>query len=156
MFRQKGAAGGRATVQAGLSLRAGAPRTWRIFLRGEISAKEALFRKRRYFSTVMEKAERSKGRPAHAPSTMTRRFVEAMAGAGVPQREIAAVLSVAVPTLRKHYREEMRRGGAFLEAKLVANLLRIAGGRDGTALKAIMFSLQCRFGWSRYAPPPPR
>ena len=23
-----------------------------------------------------------------------------------------------------------------------------------TALKAIMFALQCRFGWSLYAPPP--
>lgn len=85
---------------------------------------------------------------------MTRRFVEAMAGAGVPQSEIAAVLAVAVPTLRKHYRTELVRGAALVEAKLVSNLLRLAGGEGGTALKAIMFSLQCRFGWSRYAPPP--
>jgi transcription initiation factor TFIIIB Brf1 subunit/transcription initiation factor TFIIB len=85
---------------------------------------------------------------------MTRRFVEAMAGAGVPQREIAAVLAVTVPTLRKHYRDELRRGSALVQAKLVGNLLRIASGSDGTALKAIIFSLQCRFGWSRYLPPP--
>ncbi|WP_349437409.1 hypothetical protein [Pararhizobium sp. A13] len=77
-----------------------------------------------------------------------------MAGAGVPQREIAAVLTVAVPTLRRHYHDELRRGSALVQATLVGNLLRIAGGRDATALKAIIFSLQCRFGWSRYLPPP--
>lgn len=87
---------------------------------------------------------------------MTRRFVQAMAGAGVPQSEIAAVLAVTVPTVRKYYRDELRRGAAVVEARLVCQLMRIAGRRDGTALKAIMFSLQCRFGWSRYAPPPPR
>ncbi|RVH23608.1 hypothetical protein CN200_31670 [Sinorhizobium meliloti] len=85
---------------------------------------------------------------------MTRRFVEAMAGAGVPQSEIAAVLAVAVPTLRKHYRGELRRGAAIVEARLASHLLRIASGHDGIALRAIIFALQCRFGWSRYAPPP--
>lgn len=87
---------------------------------------------------------------------MTRRFVETLAGAAVPQAEIAAVVGVTVPTLRKHYRQELDRGAGILEWRLVNNLLRIASGKDGTALKAIMFSLQCRFGWSRYAPPPPR
>lgn len=86
---------------------------------------------------------------------MTRRFVEALAGAAVPQAEIAAVLGVTVPTLRRHYRDDLDRGAACVEARLSSHLLRIASGKDGTALKAIMFTLQCRFGWSRYAPPPP-
>lgn len=76
-----------------------------------------------------------------------------MAGAGVPQSEIAVVLAVTVPTLRKHYRDELRRGAAVVEARLAGHLMRIASGSDGTALKAIMFTLQCRFGWSRYTPP---
>ncbi|WP_345790216.1 hypothetical protein [Sinorhizobium alkalisoli] len=75
-----------------------------------------------------------------------------MAGAGVPQAQIAAVIEVTVPTLRRHYRCELNRGAAKVEAKLVANLLTIANGTDGTALKAIIFTLQSRFGWSRYAP----
>ncbi len=75
-----------------------------------------------------------------------------MAGAGVPQAEIAVVLAVTVPTLRKYYRAELNRGAAKVEAKLVTNLLTIANGKGGTALKAIIFALQCRFGWSRYAP----
>ncbi|RVN54885.1 hypothetical protein CN090_20035 [Sinorhizobium meliloti] len=84
---------------------------------------------------------------------MTRRFVQAMASAGVPQSEIAAVLAVTVPTVRKHYRAELRRGAATVETRLVGQLMRIAGGKDGAALKATMFALQCRFGWSRYVPP---
>ncbi|WP_234913754.1 MULTISPECIES: hypothetical protein [Sinorhizobium] len=76
-----------------------------------------------------------------------------MAGAGVPQSEIAAALAVTMPTLRKHYRDELQRGAAIVEARLAGRLMRIASGKDGTALKAIMFALQCRFGWSRYAPP---
>ncbi|MDX1124784.1 hypothetical protein GOL24_10760 [Sinorhizobium medicae] len=85
---------------------------------------------------------------------MMRRFVEALAGAGVPQAEIAAVLAITVPTLRKHYRKELNRGAVVVEARLICHLLRIASGKDALALKAIMFTLQCRFGWSRYAPPP--
>ncbi|KZS55267.1 hypothetical protein HFO93_09730 [Rhizobium leguminosarum] len=99
----------------------------------------------------MEK--RLRGRPAHLPDAVKRRFVETLAGAAVPQAEIAVVLAVTVPTLRKYYRDELGRGSAVIQAKLVANLLRIASGSDGTALKAIIFSLQCRFGWSRYLPP---
>ncbi|CAN7617494.1 hypothetical protein LJR235_004576 [Pararhizobium sp. LjRoot235] len=95
-----------------------------------------------------------RGRPTHLPDAVKRRFVEALAGAAVPQAEIAAVLDVTVPTLLKHYGDELRRGSAVMQAKLVGNLLRIASGSDGTALKAIIFSLQCRFRWSRYLPPP--
>lgn len=105
----------------------------------------------------MQNSTRSKGRPAHEPGEKDRRFVEAMAGAGVPQSEIAAVLAVTAPTLRKHYREELQRGGAMVQAKLACHLFDIAvNGKDAAALQAIMFSLQTRFGWSKYAPPPAR
>lgn len=79
-----------------------------------------------------------------------------MAGVALPQAEIAAVIGVTEPTLRRHYRCELNRGTARVEAKLVTNLLTIANGTGGTALKAIIFALQCRFGWSKYSPPPPR
>jgi hypothetical protein len=115
-----------------------------------------LWPKSDYFSTVMRKSTRSKGRPAHEPSAMARRFVEAMARSGVPQSEIAAVIAVTTPTLRKHYRGELQRGAAIVETRLASHLLHIASGKDGTALKAIIFALQCRFGWTKFAPPPPR
>ena len=94
------------------------------------------------------------GRPSHLPTGENRRMVEVLAGFGIPAEKIAFVLGIDRKTVDKHYRSEIQRGAAMVEAKLVGNLLRIAGGTDGTALKAIMFSLNCRFGWSQYAPAP--
>jgi hypothetical protein len=34
--------------------------------------------------------------------------------------------------------------------------MRPAEGHGPTALRAIMFGLRCRFGWSEFAPPPHR
>ena len=81
-------------------------------------------------------------------------MVEALAGYAIPVEKIAAVVGVDTKTLSKHYGEQLTRGAATVEAKLVGNLLRLASGTDGTALKAIMFSLNCRFGWSAYTPRP--
>ena len=82
----------------------------------------------------------------------SRRIVECLAGYGIPQLKIAHVVKVSLPTLHKAYRDELDRGAAQIEAALVANLMRLAQGDDGTALKAIMFALQARFGWSIFAP----
>jgi hypothetical protein len=90
------------------------------------------------------------GRPGHAPDDRSRQMVEVLSGFGIPQDKIADVIGVDGKTLRKHYAREVQRGAATVEAKLVGNLLKLAGGSDGTALKAITFALQCRFGWSLY------
>jgi len=95
------------------------------------------------------------GRPGHVPDDRSRQMVEVLSGFGIPQDKIADVIGVDGKTLRKYYATELQRGAATVEAKLVGNLLKLASGSDGTALKAIMFALQCRFGWSLYAPPPP-
>jgi hypothetical protein len=46
----------------------------------------------------------------HEPNETERRQVEAMAGFGVPEADIAKVLSIAPKTLRKHYRAELDTG----------------------------------------------
>ena len=84
------------------------------------------------------------GRPVHAPDDRSRQMVEVLSGFGIPQDKIADVIGVDGKTLRKHYATELQRGAATVEAKLVGNLLKLAGGSDGTALKAIMFALQIR------------
>lgn len=94
------------------------------------------------------------GRPAFEPTKEQRTIVEMLAGFAIPQAKIAQAIGVAENTLAKHFAEELSRGAATVEMQLTANLLRIAKGSDGTALKAIMFALQCRFGWSQYAPKP--
>ncbi|MER9596090.1 RNA polymerase subunit sigma-70 [Mesorhizobium sp. M0244] len=93
-----------------------------------------------------------RGRPPHEPTKARRLAVEVLAGSAVPIAQICEELEIPRSTLYRHYRPELRRGAARVEAKLVGDLLRIAGGNDGTALKAIMFALRCRFGWSRYMP----
>jgi hypothetical protein len=94
------------------------------------------------------------GRPAHQPTDKDRQMVEALSGFAIPTAKIADVLNIDQKTLFKHYGDELRRGSAIVESKLAGNLLRLAGGTDGTALKATMFALQMRFGWSAYVPRP--
>jgi DNA-binding XRE family transcriptional regulator len=89
----------------------------------------------------------NKGRPPHVPTPKDRQTVELLTGFGLTQDKIAQVVGIERTTLWKHYQREIERGSATVEAKLTANLLRIAGGKDGTAMRAIAFALQCRFGW---------
>ncbi|MGO7092527.1 RNA polymerase subunit sigma-70 [Rhizobium leguminosarum] len=102
----------------------------------------------------MEHLHRTGGRPRHHPSPTDRRIVQMLAGQAVPQPEICRILAVSPKTLRKAYRRELDVGAAKLEAALVGQLLRLAAGTDDVALRAIIYLLRCRFGWSRYAPPP--
>ncbi|PDS45366.1 hypothetical protein CO662_25490 [Rhizobium anhuiense] len=85
---------------------------------------------------------------------MRRRLVQMLAAEGIPQREISRALEIDPKTLRQHFRHELDIGAAKLEAALVGHLLRLAGGSDDVALRAIKFILKARFGWSEYAPPP--
>ena len=93
------------------------------------------------------------GRPRHEPTSETRKMVEVLAGFGIPLEKIADTLGLTIPTVRRAYKTELRQGYAKVEASMIGNLVRLAAGKDGTALKAIMFTLCCRFGWSQYAPP---
>lgn len=97
------------------------------------------------------------GRPAFQPTDKDRRTVEVLAGFGLPQDKIAIVLGIGKMTLWRYFRTELDRGSATVEATLVGNLLTIAKGKDAVALKAIIFALQARFGWSFLTPinPPP-
>lgn len=94
------------------------------------------------------------GRPCHAPTQRDRDIVELLTGFQIPQDKIARVLRISVPTMLLHYRDEIDRGAATVESNLVGSLMQLCKQKDGTGLKAIMFTLQCRFGWSQYAPAP--
>src|SRR5215204_802295 len=86
-------------------------------------------------------------RPAHKPEPGTRRQVEAMAGFGVPEADIAKVVKVDPKTLRKHYREELDTGHVKANAKVAENLFRKATGQGREAVIAAMFWLKARAGW---------
>jgi hypothetical protein len=89
----------------------------------------------------------SMGRPAHAPEPFHRRQVEAMAGYGIPETDIARVLGIDPKTLRKHYREELDTGHVLANAKVAESLFRKATGDHRQAVTAAIFWLKTRAGW---------
>ena len=86
------------------------------------------------------------GRPPHKPDDQSRRFVEAMAIAGKTQAHIARVLEISVPTLCKHYRDELDRSAARADAKVVSTLFDMA--TSGKNTPATIFWMRARVGWS--------
>ena len=92
------------------------------------------------------------GRPAYVPEAKDREAVKLMAGHNIGQDKIALALGITEKTLRKHFKKELATAASQVEAQLVSNLFALAKGKDGTAFRANEFLLNCRFGWSRYAP----
>jgi hypothetical protein len=86
-------------------------------------------------------------RPAHQPDDMQRRQVEALAGYGVPEAEIAALVGVDAKTLRKHYRHELEHGHSKANADVAENLYHMALGQGREAMTAAIFWLKSRARW---------
>lgn len=86
-------------------------------------------------------------RPAHKPDPVIRRQVEAMAGYGVPEADIAGVIGIDPKTLRKHYPDELKHGHVKANARVAENLFRRATGEGREAVIAAIFWLKTRAGW---------
>jgi hypothetical protein len=87
------------------------------------------------------------GRCAHKPDPASRRQVEAMAGFGVPEPDLARVLGIDPKTLRKHYREELGVGHVKANARIAESLYRKAMGDGHQSVTAAIFWLKTRAGW---------
>ena len=87
------------------------------------------------------------GRRAHKPDDAGRRQVEAMAGYGIPEADIACVLEIDPKTLRRHYRKELDKGHIKANSKVAENLYRKATGEGREAVTAAIFWLKTRAGW---------
>ena len=87
------------------------------------------------------------GRRAHQPDPVSRRQVEAMAAYGVPEADIARVLSIDPKTLRKHYRLELDTGQIKANSKIAESLYRKALGDGAQSVTAAIFWLKTRAGW---------
>src|SRR4029078_9109733 len=84
---------------------------------------------------------------AHVPDPGQRRQVEAMAGYGIPEADIATVLDIDPRTLRKYYRQELDKGAIKATAKVAENLYRKATGEGRESVIAAIFWLKTRAGW---------
>ena len=78
---------------------------------------------------------------------MSRRNVEALAGYGVPEVDIAGVIGIDPKTLRRHYAAELKFGHVKANAKVAENLYRRATGEGREAVIAAIFWLKCRAAW---------
>ena len=87
------------------------------------------------------------GRPAHTPTESQRRQVEALAGFGIQETEIAGLIGCDPKTLRKHYRDELNHGHTKANAKVAENLFRMALGQGREAVTAAIFWLKTRARW---------
>jgi len=87
------------------------------------------------------------GRRAHKPDDTTRRQVEAMAGYGVPEKDIACVLDIDPKTLRRHYRRELAKGHIKATATVAGFLYRKATTEGSQCVTAAIFWLKTRAQW---------
>lgn len=85
---------------------------------------------------------------AHKPTAETEDVVRGLIRGGVPREEIAKVVGVSLPTLRKHYREILDLGQGYADARVINSLFAAATsvGEPGQVAAAI-FWLKARLGW---------
>ncbi len=83
----------------------------------------------------------------YVPAANHRSQVEAMAGYGVPECDIAKVLDIDPETLRLHYRRELEASCVRINAKVAENLYRKATGDGREAVTAAIFWLKTRARW---------
>ena len=93
-------------------------------------------------------ANQTRASPLHAqfePTAEQRRMVQVMSGIGVPQDQIALLISVDPKTLRKSCREDLDRGMAEANAKVGQSLFNMA--TTGNNVAAAIFWMKARAGW---------
>lgn len=75
-------------------------------------------------------------------------MVAAMTAYGIPQIEIAAIVEVSLPTLRKYFFREIETATAKANAKVAETLFNIATKGEGKErVTACIFWLKTRAGW---------
>jgi len=88
--------------------------------------------------------KRRRGRQSHEPSDKARADVQALAGFGVREDEIAMYIGIDPKTLRKHYRAELDTGHIKANAAVARSLYKQA--TEGNTAAAI-FWMKARAGW---------
>ena len=91
-------------------------------------------------------------RPPHQPTPLSRAQVQMATAFGNTELETAQLIGITIPTLRRYYAEELATGRIKVRQKVAENLVRQALKDDWRAFPAIKFYLNCKAGWSEYAP----
>lgn len=87
------------------------------------------------------------GRKPHEPTDKDRQTVESMASYGIPETDIARVLNISAPTLRKWYAYELATGHIKANSMVAQSLYKKALGNGAGSVAAAIFWLKVRAGW---------
>ena len=88
------------------------------------------------------------GRPAYEPTERDRAQVKMLAAMGVPDYDIAKVMQMSGPTLRKHFFHELESGHIEANAQVAQSLYKMATDKDKPNVSAAIFWLKTRARWS--------
>lgn len=88
------------------------------------------------------------GRPLYVPTDKERAQCKALAAMGVPNTDIAIVLQISTPTLRRHFRHELDAGIIEANAKVAQSLFKQATDPAKPSVVAAIFWLKVRAGWT--------
>lgn len=89
----------------------------------------------------------TKGRPPYEPTDRERAQVKMLSGMGVRDYEIAKVIGISEPTLRKYFWQELDLGHIEATAKVAQSLFKQATDPVKPNVTAAIFWLKCRGGW---------
>lgn len=87
------------------------------------------------------------GRPRYEPTDKERAQCKALSAMGIPHADIALVLQISAPTLRRHFRAELDVGSVEANAKVAQSLFRQATDPTKPSTVACIFWLKTRAGW---------
>ncbi len=80
----------------------------------------------------------------HEPTEIDRRTVQIMAAGGIIHGDIAAARGISVPTLYKHYRQELDNGKTAIDTLALQSHVRLMEQHDFAAVK---WWQQAKMGW---------
>jgi hypothetical protein len=84
----------------------------------------------------------------YEPTDRDRQQIKLLSAMGVPDYDIAKVMSLAINTMRKYFLQELQTGHIEANAKVAQSLFKQA--TDSTSPKSVtaaIFWLKCRAGW---------
>jgi len=76
----------------------------------------------------------SAGQPPHEPTDLSRTVVESLAMEGRTQEEIAEMIGLSQPTLRKYYRQEIDKAKMVADAQVVQTAYKMAVSGESASM----------------------
>ena len=90
---------------------------------------------------------RAPGRPPFVPTAKDREQVKSLSGMGLDNEQIAIVIGISEPTLRKHFRKELDAGYIVANAAVAQSLYKQATDPKKPNVVAGIFWMKTRAGW---------